>query len=82
MANKWNLNDSRQIAYFDADGNKHSAKEVWYIGQYNKYKVWPGSIYLTNVKIEGGGKIFDYSIDNNNCNSCWNIFISELNVSI
>ena len=65
MANKWNLNDSRQIAYFDADGNKHSAKEVWYIGQYNKYKVWPGSIYLTNVKIEGGGKIFDYSIDNN-----------------
>lgn len=63
----WNLNDSRQIAYFDANGNKHSAKEVWYKGQYNKYKVWPGSIYLTNVKIVDNRSLkeYDYEIDNN-----------------
>ena len=63
----WNLNDSRQIAYFDANGNKHSAKEVWYKGQYNKYKVWPGSIYLTNVKIvdNKSHEEYDYEIDNN-----------------
>ena len=66
MANKWQLNASKQIVYFDANGNKRFAKEVWYIGQYNKYQVWPGSIYLTDVKIvDPNGREYDYTIDNN-----------------
>ena len=66
MANKWQLNASKQIVYFDANGNKRFAKEVWYIGQYGKkYQVWPGSIYLTNVKIvdNKSHEEYDYEID-------------------
>lgn len=64
MANKWQLNNAKQIVYFDKNGSKRSAKEVWYVGRYNKYKIWPAALYLTNIKIVGGGKEYTYSIDN------------------
>lgn len=51
MAN-YNLNDARKIVYLDKDGEQQAVKEVWYIGSAGKYKVWPGDIYLTDIKIE------------------------------
>lgn len=51
MAN-YNLNDARKIVYLDKNGEQQVAKEVWYIGSTgSRYKVWPGDIYLTDIKI-------------------------------
>lgn len=64
MANKWQLNDAKQIAYFDANGDRQFAKEVWYIGEFGNYKIWPEDIYLKDVYvIDNAGNKYDYYVD-------------------
>ena len=65
MAN-YNLNDARKIVYLDKNGEQQAVKEVWYIGSAGGYKVWPGDIYLTDIKIEDQyGNEYDLEYVNN-----------------
>lgn len=63
------LNDAYKIVFVDKNGEKKPAKEIWFRGKYNKYKIWPGVTYVDNIEIVewngGPSKVFTYNITSN-----------------